>query len=241
MCVRISRHRRRDERLRRGGGRQHSARFAPLVAALRRAGFVIHALPDAGFASDPSNSVPVPRDGLPVPMARLDDSNPTPPESELMSAVMDVAGVYADENWYLLRRERKDQPAEEQFFHCIEEHARGVYAVDRAHGRQVHLFALLPDVQSVATPAEQVDPTLATEPESPGYFLSIFGPSFAMSHYGMHEAIHPVRVRDAIQEVAGTPAADVIAGLVREVDAQRQRLARLQKQRGELDSGREGQ
>lgn len=59
------------------------------------------------------------------------------------------------------------------------------------------------------------------------YFKACVGDSYTPFLFGFHEATHPTRVAEALESVRGTPAADIIASLVRDIEIRRQREIRL--------------
>jgi hypothetical protein len=78
-----------------------------------------------------------------------------------------------------------------------------------------------------------------TEGEAPGeavrlesdddfnYFQRCIGASYTSVHLGKHEAIHPTRVKEVLQEVEGTRAADVISSMVFDIEIRSQRERRM--------------
>lgn len=59
------------------------------------------------------------------------------------------------------------------------------------------------------------------------YFKNCIGDSYTPVHFTKHESTHADRVREVMQEFAGTKAADVIAGLVHKLELSSQRHDRL--------------
>jgi hypothetical protein len=59
------------------------------------------------------------------------------------------------------------------------------------------------------------------------YFRRCIGASYTSAHFGKHEAIHPVRVKEVLQEVEGTRAADVISSMVFDIEIRSQRERRM--------------
>lgn len=59
------------------------------------------------------------------------------------------------------------------------------------------------------------------------YFKLCLGHSYTPIHYGLHEGVHPQRVREAMATLAGRPEADVIAALVHQHEVDQQRFERL--------------